>query len=623
MEVQAGSLAYYYHNWQLITNDKVILSWVLGYDIPFNGITPIRNKLNHHRRMTSKECHILKTEIHKLKSMNVISKCSYQKDQFLSPIFTVPKQNGENRFILNLKELNKYITIQHFKLEDLRTVCKLLTKDCFMATIDLKEAYFSVNISQNSKKFLRFKFLDNLYQFNALPFGLCTAPYVFTKILKPVISYLREQNIIVSIYLDDIICIGKDFETCYKNILEICALLQSLGFVINTEKSCLLPSKCCKYLGFILDSERMTMSLPVSKINLLSDFIKSFKYKRQCKIREFSQLLGLLNSACPGMKYGLLYTKLLEREKFLSLRLNKDNYDAHMQIPKYLHSEFNWWLHNLSLSNNPIRQYIYDIELFTDASRSGWGAVCETKKAAGLWTKEEQRSHINYLELKAAFFGLKCLTTNLTNCDILIRIDNTTAVSYINRMGGIQYPHLNSITREIWQFCEIRNIFLFASYINTKENIEADYQSRKHTIEWELSDVAFQTIITEFGEPDIDLFASRTNSKCQHFMSWRKDPDAIAVDAFTVKWSKYFFYAFPPFNLVLRVIQKIKIDKASGILVVPYWKTQPWFPLFTDLLQSPPIIFQPSKELLSSHFRDHHPLYQTLTLAAGLLSARH
>ncbi|KAI8438149.1 hypothetical protein MSG28_010773 [Choristoneura fumiferana] len=116
-------------------------------------------------------------------------------------------------------------------------------------------------------------------------------------------------------------------------------------------------------------------------------------------------------------------------------------------------------------------------------------------------------------------------------------------------MGGIQYPHLNGITREIWQFCEARNIFLFASYINTKENIEADFQSRKHTIEWELSDDAFQSIIVEFGEPDIDLFASRTNSKCKSFISWKKDPDAIAVDAFTVKWSEYFFYAFPPFNL--------------------------------------------------------------------------
>lgn len=620
--VHAGSLAHYYHNWQLLTDDDVILSWVLGYDIPFNSIAPIRNELDYHRHWSSKEIYNLRTEITKLKKMGVISECAYQVDQFLSPIFIVPKQNGENRFILNLKQLNKYVNVQHFKLEDLRTVCKLLSKDCYMATIDLKEAYFSVKIADNSKKFLRFEFENELYQFNALPFGLCTAPYVFTKILKPIISYLREKNIIVSIYLDDIICISEDLTTCYRNILEICVLLESLGFVINTEKSCLLPSKSCKYLGFILDSENMTMSLPITKINLLSDFVKSFKCKKHCKIREFSQLLGLLNSACPGMKYGPLYTKLLEREKFLALKQSKDNYDAYMQIPKYLHLEFNWWLSNLSLSSNPVRQYIYAKELFTDASRSGWGAVCETKKAAGLWTREEQKFHINFLELKAAFFGLKCLTSDLSNCDILIRIDNTTAVSYINRMGGIQYPHLNSITREIWQYCEDRNIFLFASYINTKENVEADYQSRKHTIEWELSDTAFQTIVTEFGEPNIDLFASRTNNKCQHFISWKKDPDAIAVDAFTIKWSKYFFYAFPPFNLALRALQKIKIDRATGILVVPYWKSQPWFPLFTELLQSPPIIFQPSKRLLSSHFRDHHPLYRTLTLAAGLLSAR-
>ncbi|CAG4957938.1 unnamed protein product [Colias eurytheme] len=101
--------------------------------------------------------------------------------------------------------------------------------------------------------------------------------------------------------------------------------------------------------------------------------------------------------------------------------------------------------------------------------RSGWGAVCNNMRANGHWKESELKYHINYLELKAAFFGLKCFAYNVTNCAILMRIDNTTAISYINRMGGIQFPHLNELTRSIWQWCEERDLWLFASYINSKE----------------------------------------------------------------------------------------------------------------------------------------------------------
>lgn len=412
------------------------MSWILSYDIPFYDIIPSRCEISM-RHWSKTEFVNIATEIQKLLQLGAISECCHRDDQYLSPIFLIPKPNGTFRFILNLKSLNKYVKTEHFKLEDIRTVCKLMTKNCYMATIDLKEAYFSVNMSNHSKKLLRFSFDGKIYEFNALPYGLSTAPYVFTKILKPVVSYLRKQNIIISIYIADIICLNdNDYDTCCKHISIICNLLESLGFIINKEKSCLLPNQCCKYLGFMLNSESMSLSLPCQKVNNLKKTLQSFINRNDCKIREFAQLLGLLNSTCPAIKYGPLYTKLLEREKFLALRSNNDNYDATMKIPQKLNAEFNWWLSQLGTTNNPIRQQDYEMELFTDASRSGWGAVSNQDKVSGIWTLEEQKCHINQLELKAALFGLKCLACHLENCEILIRIDNTTAISYINRMGG-------------------------------------------------------------------------------------------------------------------------------------------------------------------------------------------
>ncbi|KAJ8721079.1 hypothetical protein PYW08_006544 [Mythimna loreyi] len=104
-------------------------------------------------------------------------------------------------------------------------------------------------------------------------------------------------------------------------------------------------------------------------------------------------------------------------------------------------------------------------------------------------------------------------------------------------MGGIQYPHLNNLARSIWQWCEDRHIWLFASYIKSMDNKEADEESRRINpdIEWELNTSTFQYIVSQFG-----LFASRNNAKCKTYISWKPDPDII--DAFTVPWTKYFFF---------------------------------------------------------------------------------
>lgn len=116
-------------------------------------------------------------------------------------------------------------------------------------------------------------------------------------------------------------------------------------------------------------------------------------------------------------------------------------------------------------------------------------------------------------------------------------------------------------------------MWIFASYINTTDNIEAHEESRKinRDVEWELSDAAFSHIVKKLGQPEIDLFASRINAKCNEYVSWKPDPDTINVDSFTISWRTKLFNAFPPFSLLLNCIQKTSQDEATGILVFPMW----------------------------------------------------
>lgn len=150
-------------------------------------------------------------------------------------------------------------------------------------------------------------------------------------------------------------------------------------------------------------------------------------------------------------KLGWVYYKPLERQKFLALIMNRNNFEARMIIPRSLDKTFEWWKSHIPITSTPIRRQNFDRIIFSDASLSGWGAACTGSSAHGFWNPSERKYHINYLELLAAFLALKTFANELRECEVLLRLDNTIVISYINRMGGIKFPALNEITKQIWQ----------------------------------------------------------------------------------------------------------------------------------------------------------------------------
>lgn len=616
-----GRLKFFGHIWSKFTQDKLILSWIKGYKIPFIKF-PIQTNICS-TKVSKTDLKNYSAAIFRLCQKGVITECSPVKNQFLSSFFLIPKADKSYRFILNLKKLNEYIVPPHFKLDNYKSVKDLISKNVYMATLDLKDAYYMVPIDPDHKKYIRFQFQDKLYEFNCLPMGLATAPYMFTKLLKPIFRFFRQQGILCLIYLDDILVLGRSIEEVQCNINVILETLQSLGFMINTKKSQLRPSQTCQYLGFIYNSADMRMHLPPLKKQSILQAIKRFLALKICTIRELAKIIGLLISACPAVTYGWFHTKLLERQKYLSLRRSSGNYSTVISVSRRIRTELHWWLGNIKYSFSSLNCPNYKFEIFSDASKTGWGATCKNAITRGFWNNTERQYHINYLELLAVFYALQCFACGVRNCAVLLRVDNKTAIAYINKMGGVMYQNLNNLSREIWSWCEKRNILVYASYIPSKENTIADEQSRILRVESEytLHSSIYSDIISCFGRPSIDLFASRVNKKCKIYVSWLKDPGALTSDAFTLKWEKsLFFYAFPPFPLIGRILKKIIEDRSIGILVVPYWPNSSWFSLFLRLCSQKPIIFEPSKQLLLSPFRKPHPLWRNIRLVASKLS---
>ena len=125
-----------------------------------------------------------------------------------------------------------------------------------------------------------------------------------------------------------------------------------------------------------------------------------------------------------------------------------------------------------------------------------------------------------------------------------------------------------------------RHNFVSAVHIPGSIYIEAEFQSRvdRHEIEWRLDERVFQSIVRKLGGCDVDLFASRVNAQLKSYVSWRPDPDAMAVDAFTLDWSKFSSaFCFPPFSLISRVLQTFELCLAECVIVVPFRTTQVWF----------------------------------------------
>lgn len=624
---KAGRIHSFMNEWKLITSDARILDIVKGCKIEFNRGPPYQIKEPKPLKTSDKEREFIQAEINRLLAKGVLVPCHHEKGEFQSSIFVTPKKDGSFRLILNLKKFNKHVAYHHFKMESLQSVIQLMKKDCYMASVDLQDAYYSVKIDDEYQKYLKFSWENQLYKFTCLPNGLACAPRLFTKLLKPIYSTLRSRGFLSVAYIDDSYLQGESYEECQSNVNATVELFTRLGFVVHPEKSVIMPTQELKFLGFVLNSRTMSVSLTQERISSLTAVIKNLLTIKHPTIRDLAQVIGKLVAAFPGCMYGPLHYRAIEHEKSVALRKAKGDFDAPIQISDSVKEELDWWVQNIATATNPVGHGHPNMVIESDASHLGWGAVCNGVSTGGRWTTVETQQHINLLEMQAAFFAIKTFCTDSNPKHVRIMIDNTTAVAYINNMGGSHSFLCNKISREIWDWCIKHKIWLSAAHLPGINNVAADKASRVFydNTEWMLNKVIFGKITGKLFKPKLDLFASRINNQLDKYVSWKPDPGAFAVDAFTLDWSTDTFYAFPPFSLLGRVVQKIEQDQAEGIVIIPNWPSQPWYPQVMRLVVTAPLILPSGKNTLKLPYdmMKIHPLHPKLVLLACHLSGDH
>ena len=182
----------------------------------------------------------------------------------------------------------------------------------------------------------------------------------------------------------------------------------------------------------------------------------------------------------------------------------------------------------------------------------GWGARQGELQTGGRWSPAETTHHINYLELLAAFVALQSFAKTSSGIIMQMKLDNVTAVTYINKLGGTHSQALCQLALTIWDWCVQRDVFLVAEHLPGKDNITADRESRstKDCCDWMLNPQILQLIHQQMGPLQIDLFASRLTKQLPNFYSWRPDPEAIAMDAFNQDWAQTRGFTNPPWCLI-------------------------------------------------------------------------
>jgi hypothetical protein len=158
----AGGISNCLHEWQAITDSPWVLEVVQGYVIEFDS-EPVQLFNPSEIRFSELETSLLDTEIQEMIDMQVIEQAWPEVGQFVSTIFARPKKNGKIRPILNLKGLNRFVKYNHFKMESFAQLLEMIQRGDYFTSLDLTNAYYSIPIHKQSRKYLRLRWKGVLF----------------------------------------------------------------------------------------------------------------------------------------------------------------------------------------------------------------------------------------------------------------------------------------------------------------------------------------------------------------------------------------------------------------------------------------------------------------------------
>ncbi len=426
---------------------------------------------------------VLRSEVMTLLEKGAIEMVSpaLSESGFYSRYFLVPKKDGGLRPILDLRRLNHALMRRPFRMITLKQILSQICTEDWFCSLDLKDAYFHIQIAPHHRRFLRFAFEGVAYQYTVLPFGLSLAPRTFTKCMDAALSPLRQMGIRILNYLDDWLILAQSEVELLSHRTLILSHLERLGLRVNFAKSALSPSQRISFLGTVLDSAHMRAVIAPERALAIQKLAATFKSDTARPLKVFQRMLGLMAAASPVLQLGLLRMRPLQR--WLKPRVPHNAWRhgrLHIRVNQACVTALTPWKNPRWMEKGVAMGLVHTRKVVTtDASNTGWGALCKGKPTFGHWSKTESGFHINCLEMLAVCRACQFFLPDLIGRHVLIRSDNMSVVSYINHQGGVSSKRLFILAERLLEWAQLNLRSLRAAHLPGRLNQGADVISEQ------------------------------------------------------------------------------------------------------------------------------------------------
>ena len=574
--------------WQntLMANKSILHIIENGYKIPFFE-TPEKANLPNNKSSLKEEKFVLESisEMVKIGSIKEV----IAPPKVINPVSVSENSTGQKRLILDLRYINEHLYKEKIKFDDWKCFENYLEHtDGYVFKFDLKSGYHHVDVFEEHQTYLGFSWkIDNIvkfFVFTVLPFGLSTAPFVFTKVVRPLVKYWRFNSIKIACFLDDGLGIGNTFERALEDSTFVLNSLTKAGFIINSEKSVWQPTKVLTWLGIEVDLNNDTLKVSSERIDSILFTIEFILSKSYVSARTLSKLTGkLISTKCiigniVQLKTRALY-KVIEKRLSWDKKFNIGNYNDTVE-------EILYWKFNIrNLNNKVFREYrIPSLFVYSDASNNGLASVYKDRGKSFIchknFDKTEKKQSSTWRELEALHYSLKSSKGRFKNETVYWYTDNFASSLIVSK--GSNKEKLQKLALNIFEITSTFNIKLSVFWIPRKNNRQADALSKNmDNDDWVTTSNLIDIIERRWGNITIDRFASDKNRKSKRFNSRYLCPETEGVNAFSLDWSNEFNLLVPPVYLISKTIHHFlaSSSKARAVLVCPRWPSATFWPL--------------------------------------------
>jgi hypothetical protein len=493
----------------------------------------------------------------------------------------VPKKGPKQWCMVhNLHNLNLSLVPCLVQFEGLTTLAHLAGANWWMITFDLAQGYHHLLMDNDTRRLLSFQVDQQWYHYQVLLFGLCWSLWIFTKVMKAMITFWCWQGVMCMAYIDDfmVLALSKE-ELQWIRDQVITPTLKCLGWLREPTKGEWEPMQHAEVLGLIVDLAGGRFEASLEKLHTIKAVVQEHLQLCHTK-RQLVQLAGSINAISKVAPILQLYLQ----SAYQVMGCGQRDWNQRKPLTVEAWQDLEWIATNVQLVNGaPLWQLSRVMTIKTDASGYSWGAWVpeSSEKARGSFVGWEAEWPIHCKELQAVVLAIETFCPKFCNQWIKVASNNTTAVAYLHNGGGSDTEMMRMV-KCVWAALHASGCALYtARWVHgVTENQEADALSWFiDADDWSLHSKTVELLQSVLGEWQVDQFMDTDNWKAAAFNAQFKSPGCQAVNAFTQDWRGWVNLLVPPILLVGRVLAHLVKCQAVGILMVLHWPGQEWWPL--------------------------------------------